>query len=72
MLGNAENCTMEGPRNFERMTVPQLKVFLKERGIPCHGKHKRDLESLAVKAAEMYRVIEPCHREESGKKLAAR
>ena len=37
---------MEGPsRNFGRMTVPQLKVFLTERGIPCHEK------SLAVKAA---------------------
>ena len=50
---------MEGPRNFERMTVPQLKEILTERGIPCHGKRKRELESLAVKAAEMYKVIKP-------------
>ena len=45
---------MEDPsRKFGRMTVPQLKAFLTERGIPCHEK------SLAVKAAETHRVIEP-------------
>lgn len=59
---------MEGPQNFERMTVPQLKAFLTKRGIPCNGKRKSELESLAKKSVSMYDVIEPCDREESAKK----
>ena len=60
---------MEGPsRNFDRMTVPQLKAFLTERGVPSHGKRKSELLSLAVKAGESYGVLEACDREESGRK----
>ena len=58
----------DSQRDLERMTVPQLRSFLTERGIPCHGKRKHELESLVKKAAGTYRVIEPCDREESGKK----
>ena len=48
---------MEG--SFRSMTVPKLRTFLTERGVPCNGKRRGELESLAAEAASTY-TIEPC------------
>ena len=59
---------MDDHESFKNMTVPQLKKFLVERGVPCTGKRRRELENLAEKAAKVYPVLEECDHEASERK----
>ena len=61
---------MEDRESFGNMTVPQLKKYLSERGVPCSGKRRRELESLAEKAAKVYPVLERCDHEASHPRIS--
>ena len=50
---------------MDKKTVSELKKILTDRGIPCNGKLRAELVTLAQKAVKLYREREGCDHETS-------
>ena len=59
---------MAANTNIKRMSVDELKRFLKDCGIPCSGKKREELVFLAERGSEKYEVLETCDHDESERK----
>ena len=53
---------------MDKKTVSELKKILTDRGIPCNGKLRAELVTLAQKAVKLYREREGCDHELSERK----